>query len=707
MTLIPEKLEIGAFKGFSESGLELKAEVIAPFSEYNPRIGDFILVEVTPENAIVGRITRFFPEGILSSSHGDEYLAAMSRRRTTIPSDVREEKLRYNVSMKLLGSFKKQKDGKPMFTPSIRTLPHLGARVGRPDIDVVSFLCRLGGSESCRNGGNPGVTDAEIGHFVLGDQMTYMNQKIPTFFDVKNLIAKRTFVFAKAGFGKSNFIKLLITKLYEKEQRAGMLIFDPEGEYAFPTEKGPALFNIPEIRKKLVVYTNRRISSPMKDWVAGNIKINMAEIKPSVAVRHFLPAGKQETNFANALRGTTQTDWSELVRLFMQDGFRVDREVVKNLVGGFGQEVSIDALIYNFVPIVRRFHSEESELVEEVKHHLLHGRVVVMDISTISSKDGNELMGLLLSDIFYHNQTNFVSGQEGGRELMDVIAVIEEAQSVLPLNISETNPMVEWVKEGRKYGLGSILVTQQPGAIAEELVSQGDNFFVFHLLSQTDVRSLQKHNAHYSDDVLSAIIHEPIIGNAFFWSAPLQPFVMSCRVGKFEDYVKPVEFEKIEPSHSPVGTYESESKNRKNEFNEIVMKTICEVAQCKIYKNVWVNEKPRTDVMAIDKWNLLFTIAANIDPNSEVAEYYCDTFPGGSTAFCKEEAVISVLEQKNILAIPVSATKRMAGKDKEFYLLKIEACKPLIKENKKLTDEKLVLNVDNFEGSTPNYEKKS
>lgn len=249
MTLIPEKLEIGAFKGFSESGLELKAEVIAPFSEYNPRIGDFVLVEVTPDNAIVGRITRFFPEGILSSSHGDEYLAAMSRRRTTIPSDVREEKLRYNVSMKLLGSFKKNKDGKPIFTASIRTLPHLGARVGRPDIDVVSFLCRLGGSESCRNGGEPGVTDAEIGYFVLGDQMTYMNQKVTTFFDVKNLIAKRSFVFAKAGFGKSNFIKLLITKLYEKEQRAGMLIFDPEGEYAFPTEKGPALFNIPEIRK--------------------------------------------------------------------------------------------------------------------------------------------------------------------------------------------------------------------------------------------------------------------------------------------------------------------------------------------------------------------------------------------------------------------------------------------------------------------------
>ena len=52
---------------------------------------------------------------------------------------------------------------------------------------------------------------------------------------------------------------------------------------------------------------------------------------------------------------------------------------------------------------------------------------------------------------------------------------------------AEDSPFVSWVKEGRKYGLGAVLVTQQPGSIPAELLSQGDNFFVFHLLSAGDL----------------------------------------------------------------------------------------------------------------------------------------------------------------------------------------------------------------------------
>ena len=38
---------IGVFRGFSDSGLEFRAEVVAPYhSELSPMIGEFLLVEV-------------------------------------------------------------------------------------------------------------------------------------------------------------------------------------------------------------------------------------------------------------------------------------------------------------------------------------------------------------------------------------------------------------------------------------------------------------------------------------------------------------------------------------------------------------------------------------------------------------------------------------------------------------------------------------
>ena len=74
-----------------------------------------------------------------------------------------------------------------------------------------------------------------------------------------------------------------------------------------------------------------------------------------------------------------------------------------------------------------------------------------------------------------------------------MIAVVEEAQSVLGISASQgEGPFISWVKEGRKYDLGAVLVTQQPGSIPAEILSQGDNWFIFHLLAEGDLRALRR-----------------------------------------------------------------------------------------------------------------------------------------------------------------------------------------------------------------------
>lgn len=72
-------------------------------------------------------------------------------------------------------------------------------------------------------------------------------------------------------------------------------------------------------------------------------------------------------------------------------------------------------------------------------------------------------------------------------------------------------------------------------SLAGELLSQADNWFTFHLLSEGDAGILGKYNAHFSDDVLAHLIGEPISGNSFMWSAPKQPFVLPVRIRSFED----------------------------------------------------------------------------------------------------------------------------------------------------------------------------
>jgi hypothetical protein len=143
------------------------------------------------------------------------------------------------------------------------------------------------------------------------------------------------------------------------------------------------------------------------------------------------------------------------------------------------------------------------------------------------------LSGLLLQRIFDHNQEEFTKAVP---ETIPTLAVVEEAQSVLGSGGSSgEGPYIAWVKEGRKYDLGAVLITQQPGSISHEILSQGDNWFIFHLLSAGDLISVKKANAHFSDDILSTLLNEPIPGHGVFWSsAGGKSYPIPIRVLSFE-----------------------------------------------------------------------------------------------------------------------------------------------------------------------------
>src|ERR1051325_4899691 len=152
--------------------------------------------------------------------------------------------------------------------------------------------------------------------------------------------------------------------------------------------------------------------------------------------------------------------------------------------------------------------------------------------SLLSSEDSLAVTSMLMWRIFQHNVRHLT---DVANPTVRCLAVLEEAQTMLSERVlDDRNVFVRWVKEGRKYGLGCVLVTQQPSSISSQIISQGDNFFVLHLLNENDLQTLKKHNAYFSDEILGFIRGEPIPGNCYFWSAPNQPFVLPVRVCNFE-----------------------------------------------------------------------------------------------------------------------------------------------------------------------------
>ncbi|MFQ5910753.1 MAG: ATPase, partial [Thermoplasmata archaeon] len=80
---------IGVFKGFVESGLEFKADIVVPYhTEYTPLLGSFLLVEVSKESYLLGRITKFVPVGVMSGGEAEDYLARMMKAGRPVPEDI-------------------------------------------------------------------------------------------------------------------------------------------------------------------------------------------------------------------------------------------------------------------------------------------------------------------------------------------------------------------------------------------------------------------------------------------------------------------------------------------------------------------------------------------------------------------------------------------------------------------------------------------
>jgi len=183
--------------------------------------------------------------------------------------------------------------------------------------------------------------------------------------------------------------------------------------------------------------------------------------------------------------------------------------------------------------IVKMLHDKSSQLMDMLVHALSQGKLCVIDVSQMRGGQSLVLSGLILRRIFDRNQQEFTAADP---KTIPTIAVVEEAQSVLNENAPAAEPYIAWVKEGRKYDLGALLITQQPGSIPVEILSQGDSWFIFHLLSAADLMSLKRANAHFSDDLLSSLLNEPIPGQGVFWSSVGgKPYPISLRALSFEN----------------------------------------------------------------------------------------------------------------------------------------------------------------------------
>ncbi len=137
---------VGILKGFSPVPHQLEVDVVVPFAgDALPGFGEFLLIELSANSALVGRVSRYHTAGQLIGERGDAYLADLAHNNEALPEAIVRQLLRYTLKIQLLGHQRRAGGAVPLRRgrPQFREPGLPGASAVRKSSGV-SLQCRFG-----------------------------------------------------------------------------------------------------------------------------------------------------------------------------------------------------------------------------------------------------------------------------------------------------------------------------------------------------------------------------------------------------------------------------------------------------------------------------------------------------------------------------------------------------------------------------------
>ena len=510
----------------------------------SPKIGDFIVLTPKNEGGVkyLARVeAEVYDEDPLFRSQ-DKTLVAVHYARIAerdLSERDKQKMFSYTYKVRMLGTFE-DKGTSISFTTAVRKLPVVSYHARHLLPAEVKHILNMG-----NQAGVP------LGFICVGEDI--QTDKGEILFDVTRLKSKRTMIFAQSGFGKTNLMKVLLYHVVGDTQ-FGKLVFDLNGEYFSKTASGTTgLGDVDDvkIRQNLVVYTDRKVPKLKGYTHAGKVQINTHKHMTVGDILNF------STGFSEVMKSfllylddnqvegfikkidsycdspqNLYKDFPDFFGKKKAEGEDEDRKADKSARGTI---MAIRKRIRHFID-EGGVHSSSSTLLEDTFKALKQGKTVVVDLSLRDSVDASIISTMIVRKLFEDNKKYYTEAKE--QQIIPCVIVVEEAQNVLSEEHVRTsaNPFVRVAKEGRKFGIGLVAITQRPSAISEEIRSQAENFFTFYMGNSDDIKALVKSNINYNGVISSFVQKETIPGNLYFVTSS-HSFVIPVRVVEFDGLV--------------------------------------------------------------------------------------------------------------------------------------------------------------------------
>ncbi len=397
------------------------------------------------------------------------------------------------------------------------------------------------------------------------------SDKMDVFIDIHKLVLRHSAILGSTGSGKSNTTVSMVKKIINEYKSSRVVLVDPHGEYAsaFPDakvlrindEQNPLyipfwLMNFDELAYFLVG------AKPIDDQ-RPEYRLLREFITRYKKEHHSLKAGEVNPNFItadspipfnarklwyemnwwlNASFSTTKKDEQTKDKACLMENGEGDYE---NLEGArFESHLDTISNIPPFKTQHNEFYSYEKKLLVRLKdsrydflfhpgdykdidspkdlHNLLQSwigneeRLTILDLSNVPFEVLDITVGLITrfiyDSMFWGRKENYTGKNR------PLLLAYDEAHVYLgnDNNTIYAKTAVERIfKEGRKFGVGAMVISQRPSEISETILAQVGTFIALRLTNSSDqsiVKALAPDNMNSLIDLLPSLrIGEAIV----------------------------------------------------------------------------------------------------------------------------------------------------------------------------------------------------
>jgi hypothetical protein len=295
--------------------------------------------------------------------------------------------------------------------------------------------------------------------------------------DVNSLVQKHCCILAKTGSGKSYLAGVIIEELLERD--VPLFIIDPHSEYV--TMKQPnddraeiekmSIFGInPKgYRDKIEVYVPP--NSPLAEKADGILRLDGLNLTPEEIIE-----------LAGITNSTAQALLHQAIKNLKGKNYTIEDIITE--VEGIKHSIRWSLLGYLEKIAESKFFSKDATPIRIL---LQKGRAIVLDLRGIPPEHQDLIVSRICSQIFELRKRS---------EVPAGMIVLEEAHNFIPERgfgkAVSTQILRTIASEGRKFGLGLMVISQRPARVDKNVISQCNTQIILRVTNPNDINAIKK-----------------------------------------------------------------------------------------------------------------------------------------------------------------------------------------------------------------------